>query len=275
MASWRWVQMPCQLRSGFWDLCRSAERSADLEQRGALWEEGSRRDRARDGRGRDGHNRALGANQFRRGLACRGGTHVGQQWSPFVVPVVVRRFPACAVAPKRPLPVRGLFVFDGPSSGRARWRDSRGVDLGDDAHWLRRAQRRRISKLQGISGSKSSCSIGVYLMYSLRHRRAAHSRSIRAPIPRRGNNVPEGRDVKTEATAGTAEELALKLPILEAENLGLRQLLAEVRANRDELREEIDDLRDDRDRWQKLAEQAGPEDVRRRAWFCGRASPNS
>jgi hypothetical protein len=45
-----------------------------------------------------------------------------------------------------------------------------------------------------------------------------------------------------------------------------------VRANRDELRQEIDDLRHDRDRWQKLAEQAGPEDVGRRSWFCGRAS---
>jgi hypothetical protein len=109
-------------------------------------------------------------------------------------------------------------------------------------------------------------------MYSLQQRRAAHPGSIRTPIRRRGNNVPEGRDVKTEPTAGTANESALKLPLLEAENLGLRQLLAEVRANRDELRQEIDDLRHDRDRWQKLAEQAGPEDVGRRSWFCGRAS---
>jgi phage shock protein A len=69
-----------------------------------------------------------------------------------------------------------------------------------------------------------------------------------------------------------ADELALKLPILEAEVLGLRQLLAEVRANRDKLRQEMDDLRRDRDHWQKLAEQAGPVGVERRAWFCGRAS---
>jgi FtsZ-binding cell division protein ZapB len=92
---------------------------------------------------------------------------------------------------------------------------------------------------------------------------------------RRGDNVPDGRDVETKPTSGTADELALKLSTLEAEILGLRQLLAEVRANRDELRQEIDDLRRDRDRWQKLAEQAGPGGVGRRAWFCGRASPTN
>jgi hypothetical protein len=98
---------------------------------------------------------------------------------------------------------------------------------------------------------------------------------MRTPIGRRGDNVPEGLDVKTKPTAATTDELALKLPILEAEILGLRQLLAEVRANRDELRQEIDDLRHDRDRGQKLAEQPGPEGVRRRAWFCGRASSSN
>ena len=69
--------------------------------------------------------------------------------------------------------------------------------------------------------------------------------------------------------------MALKLPLLEAEILGLRQLLVEVSANRDELRQEIDDLRHDRDHSQKLTEQAGPEGVGRRAWFCGRASLGS
>jgi hypothetical protein len=98
---------------------------------------------------------------------------------------------------------------------------------------------------------------------------------MRTPIRRRGDNVPDGRDVKTKPTAGTADELALKLPLLEAEILGLRQLLAEVRANRDELRQEIDDLRHDRDRSQRLAELAGPEGAGRRAWFCGRASSSN
>jgi phage shock protein A len=71
------------------------------------------------------------------------------------------------------------------------------------------------------------------------------------------------------------DDLTQKLPILEAEVLGLRQLLAEVNANRDELRQEMDDLRRDRDHWQKLAEQAGPmlSAAGPRTWFCGRASP--
>lgn len=71
------------------------------------------------------------------------------------------------------------------------------------------------------------------------------------------------------------DELALKLPLLEAEVLGLRQLLAEVKANRDDLRQKMDDLRRDRDHWQKLTEQAGPTlsgAVARPTWFCGRAS---
>ena len=70
----------------------------------------------------------------------------------------------------------------------------------------------------------------------------------------------------------TAEVSAHKLPILEAEMLGLRQLLAEVMANRDDLRQETDDLRRDRDHWQKLAEQAGNPGAQPRSWFCGRAS---
>ena len=63
------------------------------------------------------------------------------------------------------------------------------------------------------------------------------------------------------------DELVLKLPMLESEVMGLRQLLTEVRANRDELRRE-------RDHWQRLAELAGPMAARgeQRAWFCGRAS---
>ena len=88
-------------------------------------------------------------------------------------------------------------------------------------------------------------------MYSLRQRRAADSGSMRTPIGRHGDNVPEGRDVKTKPPAAMTDELALKLPLLEAEILGLRQLLAEVRANRDELRQEIDDLRNDRDPFSK------------------------
>jgi hypothetical protein len=75
-----------------------------------------------------------------------------------------------------------------------------------------------------------------------------------------------------EPAKGAAEELAHRLPVLEAEMLGLRQLLAEVMANRDDLRQEADDLRRDRDHWQKLAEQGGTPEAHPRAWFCGRAS---
>jgi hypothetical protein len=107
------------------------------------------------------------------------------------------------------------------------------------------------------------------MMYSLRQR-SARSGSTPAPIRTRLSNVPENRDGVMKPTGDAADELALKLPILEAEVLGLRQLLVEVSANRDQLRQEMDDLRRDRDHWQKLAEQAGP--VGKRAWFCGRAS---
>ena len=107
------------------------------------------------------------------------------------------------------------------------------------------------------------------MMYSLRQR-SARSGSTPAPIRTRLSNVPENRDSAMKSAGDAADELALKLPILEAEVLGLRQLLVEVSANRDQLRQEMDDLRRDRDHWQKLAEQAGP--VGERAWFCGRAS---
>ena len=62
--------------------------------------------------------------------------------------------------------------------------------------------------------------------------------------------------------------------MLEAEVLGLRQSLAEGKANRDALRKEMDDLRRDRDHWRKLAEQGGPKlaAAAQKTWFCGRAS---
>jgi FtsZ-binding cell division protein ZapB len=69
------------------------------------------------------------------------------------------------------------------------------------------------------------------------------------------------------------DEAALKVPALKAEILGLRQRLAEVQANREDLRREMDDLRRDRDHWQKLAKSAEAEKERARTWFCGRAKP--
>lgn len=71
-------------------------------------------------------------------------------------------------------------------------------------------------------------------------------------------------------TKSISDELALKLPILEAEVKALRQLLAEVKSDLDELRRDRDDERNHR-----LAERAGPipvGDGGQRAWFTGRAS---
>ncbi len=73
----------------------------------------------------------------------------------------------------------------------------------------------------------------------------------------------------------TADELAAKLPMLEAEVLGLRQRLARVTANQDELKREMDGLRRDRDHWQKQAQQAGTSATGQRSWFCGRVSPGA
>jgi hypothetical protein len=75
------------------------------------------------------------------------------------------------------------------------------------------------------------------------------------------------------ATAEPTPNEALQLSRLEAELLGLRQTLAEVRANRDELRKEVEDLRRDRDHWRKLAEPNEPKSRGgSKTWFCGRAS---
>jgi regulator of replication initiation timing len=77
--------------------------------------------------------------------------------------------------------------------------------------------------------------------------------------------------MKPESDA--TDEAALKVPTLMAEILGLRQRLAEVQANREDLRQEMDDLRRDRDHWQKLAKFAEAEKEATRTWFCGRVSP--
>ena len=96
------------------------------------------------------------------------------------------------------------------------------------------------------------------MMYSLRQRRSARSAPAQAPARSRPGNVAENRVGATKSTGDRREELAREPPMLDAEVLTLHQLLAEVKANRDELRQERDGLRRDRDHWQKLAEQAGP-----------------
>jgi uncharacterized coiled-coil DUF342 family protein len=113
------------------------------------------------------------------------------------------------------------------------------------------------------------------MMHSLRQQRSARPSPAQAAARSRADEFAENRGAATKSAGDRRGEWASERPILEAEVLGLRQLLAEVRANRDELRREMDGLRRDRDHWQKLAEQAGPpapSGAGRRAWFCGRAS---
>jgi hypothetical protein len=96
---------------------------------------------------------------------------------------------------------------------------------------------------------------------------------MQTSIRTRPGNAPGIRDATAEAS-NSQDEPALKLSILEAEVLGLRQTLAEVKANRDALRKEVDDLRRDRDHWRKLAEPGEPKASGggSKTWFCGRAS---
>ncbi len=75
-------------------------------------------------------------------------------------------------------------------------------------------------------------------------------------------------------TNDATEEGALKLSMLEAEIVSLREKLAEVQAKREHLRQELDDLRRERDHWRNLAKSAGPETAATRTWFCGRVSPS-
>jgi hypothetical protein len=110
-------------------------------------------------------------------------------------------------------------------------------------------------------------------MNGLSHRRSARSGSTPSSVGRRWSNVAGNRDVKPKPAPGPAAESALKLSTLEAEILGMRRLLAEMKANREDLRLEMDDLRRDRDHWQNLAKSAEHEKAGPRTWFCGRVSP--
>ncbi len=61
--------------------------------------------------------------------------------------------------------------------------------------------------------------------------------------PKRLEQRPAGHDATAPVTPATADEMALRLAAIEAEVKGLRELLAEVRASRDELRQDRDDWR--------------------------------
>jgi hypothetical protein len=82
------------------------------------------------------------------------------------------------------------------------------------------------------------------MIYNLRQQRSART-ATQASIRSRPITVPL-RDAAPESTRDARDEPALKLPMLEAEVVELRQSLADATANRDELRQEMDDLRRDR-----------------------------
>ncbi len=109
-------------------------------------------------------------------------------------------------------------------------------------------------------------------MYARPVRRSEPPESVPASVQRRWSDVSGSGGATMKPARDAAEESALNLPILEAEIKGLRQLLAEVQANRDSLRRQIDDLRRDRDHWQALAKSAEGEKAAPRTWFCGRVS---
>jgi hypothetical protein len=97
---------------------------------------------------------------------------------------------------------------------------------------------------------------------------------MQTSIRTRPGSVSGIRDAAAASTGDSQDEYALKLSMLEVEVLALRQNLAQVKASRDELRKEADDLRRDRDHWRKLAEPNEPKlsGGGSKAWFCGRAS---
>jgi hypothetical protein len=103
-------------------------------------------------------------------------------------------------------------------------------------------------------------------------RRSAPPGSTTAPIRHGRAQVSEGPDKNAKPAKDATEEAALKVPTLEAEIEGLRQKLAEVQANGERLRREIDVLRRDRDHWQNRAKSVEAAKEATRTWFCGRAS---
>jgi hypothetical protein len=111
------------------------------------------------------------------------------------------------------------------------------------------------------------------MITNLRQRSARISPMQTSSRPRPGS-VPGIRDATAASTSDSQDEYALKLSMLEAEVLGLRENLAEVEANRDELRKDVEDLGRDRDHWRKLAERGEPKPpgAGSKTWFCGRAS---
>jgi hypothetical protein len=113
------------------------------------------------------------------------------------------------------------------------------------------------------------------MIHGLRQRRFARPEATQALASSRADDVSENGPETLQSTRERTDEWALKITILEAEILALRQLLAEVRANREDLRQEMDDLRRERDHWRGLAKSREAEQPATRTWFCGRALPDN
>jgi hypothetical protein len=73
-------------------------------------------------------------------------------------------------------------------------------------------------------------------------------------VPPRPSGSSGWRDVRATAQRVGTDELEIRLAVLDAEIKGLKDLLAEMRANRDDLRANRDELRADRDDWRGRAE---------------------
>ena len=110
-------------------------------------------------------------------------------------------------------------------------------------------------------------------MYGQPFQRSAPPGTASPSVQRRRFQVSESSaETAAPAARGATDEAPLKVPMLEAEVLSLREKLAEAQAKREHLRREIDDLRRERDHWRNLAKSTGPEKEAARTWFCGRAS---
>jgi hypothetical protein len=112
------------------------------------------------------------------------------------------------------------------------------------------------------------------MITNLRRQSSARISPMQTSIRNSPGSVPGILGATADSTSGARDEHTPKLSMLETEVLGLRKNLAEVTANRDALRKEVDDLRRDRDHWRKLSEpgEPKPEGAGPKTWFCGRAS---
>ena len=110
------------------------------------------------------------------------------------------------------------------------------------------------------------------MITNLRRQRSARTAPIEASIRGRLGSVPGIRDVAVESASDGRDEHTLKLSMLEAEVLGLRQSLAEVKANRDALRRKWTICAATATIGGSWRSRASQSRKGRKTWFYGRAS---